>query len=638
MAQLDLKFYKRLFSTGGTALIVTVSSAGEPITEMSDSCKHLLDIDALDLDSHSFLYDNLIHEDDIAQYLIESQQGLNEVDCDEISHSEYRLQHRAGHYVWVKDNAQLIRDNGAIKHVIHMLTDITKEIGLREEVTVQKKRLEDILHHAGFGIWEWAVGSEAIYCDQNWAHLIGFVHRVDNMKLSRLLALVHPDDLSEFNSMLSDLAEGKYYEAELVVRLRHLSGNWRYHQCHASIYGQVDSVTKSIANAVVVVSHNDITFQKENELAAISALSTRNQFFARVSHEIRTPLHGILGMLSMVKRDLNSEKAQQKIDKITTHSEQLLYLLNDILDLAKLNEAKLKVSVEMVSVSEIMNQVHRLFIYKAQEKSIDFKVTLPDLKQDIILTDKVRLTQILTNLVSNGIKYTHKGGVHLYTELKHDLLILCIQDTGIGIKDPDSIFDAYKQEQGGQELGTSSTGLGLEIVKKLCDLLGIEIRLASESEGSLFELILTKPMPNTISATKKAKIQNTSAIKLSDVNVLIVDDSDINCEIVAEMLQSVGAISATVGDGYAAVKEVSQNPIYDVVLMDKHMPKMNGIDATYEIRKVKNLPKEPIIIALTADAFDIDNENWFEAGIDDLITKPFDMDILIKTISRLLRH
>ena len=255
----------------------------------------------------------------------------------------------------------------------------------------------------------------------------------------------------------------------------------------------------------------------------------------------------------------------------------------------------------------------------------------------MVLTDKVRLTQILTNLVSNGIKYTHKGQVTLYTTIQNEVLVLCIQDTGIGIKDPKSIFDAYKQEQGGQEEGSTSTGLGLEIVKKLCDLLGIQIRLSSNNTGTLFELVLTKPMPNSLAAAQISKSPSKSNIRLDNTKVLIVDDSDLNREIVADMLHSVGAETTNVSDGYAAVKEMSQNSIYDVVLMDKHMPKMNGIDATREIRKIKHLKKDPVIVALTADAFDIDNEVWFDAGIDDLITKPFDTDILIKTISRLMR-
>lgn len=642
MTNFDIQFFARIFKNSSTILIETSSKSGEPISAVSPNVEHILGHSVEYIETSEQLYDELIHDDDVARYILESQQASFDESCDEVVHSEYRIKHKDGHFIWVKDHAQIIRDTGNVLRLVHVLTDISDEISIRENIDAKKKRLESLLHHAGFGMWEWNTQKDFINIDENWCHLIGFTHAIENIKMTRLLAIIHPDDLIPFNDLLDKLAKGKQNKGEIVVRVRHLSGKWRYHHCHANVNNVNQSIQHRLEASisrvpVIFMSHNDISKQKENELAAISALSARNQFFARVSHEIRTPLHGILGMLGLVKQDIISEIAQQKIEKITAHSEHLLYLLNDILDLAKLNEAKLKVSVELTSITEIIKQVQRLFLFKAQEKSLDFKTTLPSLKHDMVVSDKVRLTQILSNVVSNAIKYTHIGEVHIYTRLENDIMLLCVSDTGIGIKDKDTIFDAYKQEQAGYELGSTSTGLGLEIVKKLCDLLGIEIKVSSSKKGSLFELNLGKPMPNSLVASKPVNVKVETSQSLANRRVLIVDDSDINRDIVDEMLKMAGVEHCEHAvDGYAAVKAFSANGSFDIVLMDKHMPKMNGIDATREIRLNKSI-KQPVIIALTADAFDIDNDNWFEIGIDELITKPFDFDILVKTISRCLR-
>jgi PAS domain S-box-containing protein len=646
MKEIDSQLISRIFQHSSTALIITGNYTGEPIMSVTENIAQLLGYSMEKLDNHAALFDDLIHEDDIANYLLESQQATLEDDCQDMLLSEYRLAHNDGYYIWVKDHIQIVRSNNKVKQLVHVLTDITNEMSVRTTLMQQKEQLQSVLHKAGFGMWEWHSNTEILECDSNWSHLLGFVQPIKSMKISRLFALVHPDDLEAFKSVIESLRDGKAGKSTIIVRIRHLTGKWRYHECHAIMSVKdtgaggaityASSASKQSGPPTILMSHNDISAQKENELAAIGALDLRNQFFARVSHEIRTPLHGILGMLSLVKQDLTTDQAKLKVEKITAHSEQLLYLLNDILDLAKLNEAKLKVSVELVSVTEIINQVQRLFGFKAAEKSIALKTTLPALQHDMVVTDKVRLTQVLSNLVSNAIKYTHKGEVNIYTKLEHERLVICIQDSGIGIKDTASVFDAYVQEEGGYNQGSNSTGLGLEIVKKLCDLLGIKIELNSTSSGTLFRLVLSKPMPNTLVAMPSGNSNKTSVLNLEDISVLVVDDSDINREIVTEMLQNVGATCTHAVDGYEALKLIA-NKHYDVVLMDKHMPNMNGIDATREIRQNKSIQKQPVIIALTADAFDIDNDAWFTEGIDELVTKPFDVDILIKTISRCLR-
>lgn len=632
MKHIKHSIFERIFDNSHTFLIETSTATGEPIVSVSKNVSRLLGCTSDEVENEKLLFDDYIYEEDIAQYLLESQQGSLSDDCDEVLHSVYRLIDNSGALVWVKDAAQVIRTDGKVSSIVHVITDVSNEIYAQEDLSSQTQRLVNVLHNAGFGLWEWNTQNEEIVCDDNWSRLIGFVKHIPHLRLNRFFALVHPDEVIEFRQLVEQMRDGKRDKLQKIVRIRHLSGKWRYHLINGSVsHGDV------VGELLISMSHSDLTEQKENELAAIAALSTRNQFFARVSHEIRTPLHGILGMLSLVKQDMVQTKAKDKIDKIIANSEHLLYLLNDILDLAKLNEAKLKISIELVSITEVINQVERLFAFKAKEKDIAFKISLPPLQQDMVMTDKVRVTQILSNLVSNAIKYTHRGSVRIFTKIENEALVLCIQDTGIGIKNKAEVFDAYSQESGGHEQRQQSSGLGLEIVRKLSELLGIEIKLSSGNSGSLFELIMSTPMPNTLVSTAPQHTENLNKADFQNMKVLIVDDSDINREIVKELLEGIGAHCLEANDGYEAIKMIDNDKAFDLVLMDKHMPNMNGIDATEQIRLNTDLSQQPVIIALTADAFDIDSDKWFEKGVDEIVTKPFDLDILLKTIKRCLR-
>lgn len=632
MKQISRDIFHRAFTYSSTFFIESNNFTGEPILSSSENVITLLGYTPSELCNEQILFDDLIFKDDVAHYMLESQQGLLDETCEEIIHSAYRLIHKDGFTVWVKDAAQIIRENGRATSVVHLLSDISADMQIRERLEAEKERLVGVLHNAGFGLWEWDTSADDINCDENWSSLLGFPNPITNLRISRFYALIHPDEVTNFKSELNNFINAKQPKFHKVVRIRHLTGKWRHHMLHASL-----SINPQNQNLVVNVSHSDITEQRESELSAVAALSTRNQFFARVSHEIRTPLHAILGMLAMMKQELAPQYSSDKIDKIIANSEHLSFLLNDILDLAKLNEAKLRISIEMVSITEVFTQVVRLFIFKAQEKELSLYATLPDLQHDMVMTDKVRITQILCNLVSNAIKYTHSGSVHVYTKMIDNRLVLCVEDTGIGIKNTVDIFDAYKQEESGHALGSSSTGLGLEIVKKLSELLGINIDLVSSTSGSLFSLTLGKPMPNNTVAKTVTYQETGTTLNLEGIRVLVVDDSDINREIVLSLLQGAGAECIEATDGYEAVKLVDKDNALDVVLMDKHMPNMNGIEATEQIRKHTNPDTQPIIIAVTADAFDIDSELWFDLGVDEIVTKPFDMDILLKTIKRCLR-
>jgi signal transduction histidine kinase/ActR/RegA family two-component response regulator len=594
-------------------------------------------------ESEAMHYDALIHPDQIEQYREEEARFLQQQKTTDsqamqqhetFSHKDYQILKADGCFIWVKEHKQYELDEyGQRISVLSVITEQAEKYNMLEQLEGGKKRLELAMKTSGIGIWEWDLESNKVSCDASWSSMMGFLKPIPAINVSRIYAMVHVDDVYRLKSALDAYIHGRTKQFQEVVRMRSLDGSWRYILNRGVIF----KYNAEGEPRHFIGSHTDITDQKETELAALAALGARNHFFARVSHEIRTPMHGILGILGLLKNKIKEPESHQQLLKVEESSEQLLFLLNDILDLAKLNETKLTVSPELTSISEVILQVERLFKDKANQKKLSYSSEIPAKEHDFLMIDKVRLTQVISNLVSNSIKYTHAGFVKVSCKFISDELHLEVADSGIGINDVEKIFEPYTQEEGAKSHGSSSTGLGLEIVKKLCDLMGLSILVNSDGSGTRFSLALGRPVP-----PKNIKKQIPSEVisvpsNLAGKRILVVDDSEINCEIACEMLKSAGAHTERAVDGYEAVKLVSSQADFDIILMDKHMPNMNGIEATKSIFDLYEKRTAPIIIALTADAFDADNEEWFKIGLSDLITKPFDIEMLLKTVSRAMK-
>lgn len=576
---------------------------------------------------------SVIHQDDVFELQIELRQATDDTTINSIKHIPYRIKDAQGNVMWIKQTTTVNRDeNGYPCSYFGELALANDIVTLQEQLASVSKRMNLAMLTSGVGTWELDVKSGAVSCDASWCTLLGFTRLVPTISLTRLFAMINPDDIFEFKKQLEQYLTGEKDTFEIIARVRHIDGTWR----HMLTKGVITEFDIEDSPVTFVASQTDISRQKSSELEAIEALSARNKFFARVSHEIRTPMHGILGILNLMKRELSSEYAVSQLNKVIENSEHLLFLLNDILDLAKLNETQLTIRSELCSVSEIVNNVHRLFKERAESKGLLFRVNNALTPDECVVADKSRLTQVLSNIISNAIKFTSQGSVSIDLAIINENVILTVSDTGVGIKDTSSIFSAYKQEANSQADYAQGTGLGLEIVQRLCKLMKIEIELKSSEMGSVFTFDLgsVKSYPHLLSSNERAGPDESSFKMLKELKVLVVDDSDINREIAEQILLERGATILSANDGYEAVKQVAQNSDVDVILMDKHMPKMNGIQATEQICAMYSNKVMPIVIAVTADAFEVDNASWFKHGLSDLVTKPFDSETLCSTISK----
>jgi len=442
--------------------------------------------------------------------------------------------------------------------------------------------------------------------------------------------IIHPDDLKTAYDNFQKHCQDPSHPYNQVVRYRHKDGSTVWIRCRGLAIRNDEG--KPIR---MIGAHTDITDVKSKEERLEKTIKMRDQFFARMSHEIRTPLFGLVGTAETLLEQVTDPDIREKLTTMTDCGHQLQALLNDILTLSRLNEDKLLLSQEVVRFSEITKYLRDLYKLSGQKKGVTLSIV--DVPADLYLfTDRVRLTQVLSNLLSNAMKYTKAGHVSVSIEVIDGMAHITVADTGIGIKNVENVLAAYGQEDTSYEGLVGGTGLGLDIVMKLCALLGHEFSMSSElgkGTKATVKVKVDEGAPSFDGSTPELDdTTHSTAENISALSVLVVDDNDINREIVNAMLDGVVLKLEFAENGAIAVDNVVvQKRHYDVILMDINMPIRNGYEATREIRAA-TLPLQPYIIALSADAFDSTLSKCNEVGMNTHMAKPFTKANLIKVL------
>lgn len=379
---------------------------------------------------------------------------------------------------------------------------------------------------------------------------------------------------------------------------------------------------KQIARTINKVSNNIIKEkEKIKHIKEIEKLSkTKSEFLANMSHEIRTPLNAILGFIKIMKEE-DDGKFSKYLNIIDSSSQTLLTIINDILDISKIESGKIKIE-KIDFASEELYNVIELFEERAKEKNIDYKIKFINIPE-YLHSDVHRLKQIISNLISNAIKFTPEDKkIETILEYKDNKLYVEVRDEGIGIpKDRlETIFKAFTQADNSTTRKYGGTGLGLTISHKLVEMLGGELKVESEvGKGSKFYF----SVPIKKGKKLKSKIASNHNIK-KGLKLLVVEDNMANQMFMQVILNKLNIYFDIANNGKEAVEKFENNK-YDLILMDVNMPVMNGLEATQEIRKQnKNIP----IIALTASALEGDREKFLEVGMNDYLSKPLDIEKL----------
>ena len=383
--------------------------------------------------------------------------------------------------------------------------------------------------------------------------------------------------------------------------------------------------------------------------AAESANRAKSTFLANMSHELRTPMNAIMGMTNLLQRKATDPVVVDRLGKIDKAAHHLLAVINDILDISKIEAERLTLEVIHFNMGALLENLVSLTGHQAAAKGLQLVVEAsPEIAQLSMKGDPLRLGQILVNLVGNAIKFTNSGRIsvsvrHFAEHPSDELLRFEVMDTGIGIAQEDQgrLFTAFEQADGSMTRKFGGTGLGLAISRRLVWLMGGDIGVNSESgHGSSFWFTVRLQKCNVESEKTAGIGQNAAELQLkarfSGTRVLLVEDEPINREVAAWLLQEAGLTVEQAGDGDVAI-EMAKATQYALILMDVQMPNVNGLAATNAIRQLPGYAFTPIV-AMTANAFDEDRELCLEAGMNDHIGKPFDSDrlfeILLKWLDR----
>ncbi|MEO5911294.1 MAG: PAS domain S-box protein [Pelobium sp.] len=539
-------------------------------------------------------------------------------------------------HIWLFNNV-LEEDGEGNKYVIGNAVDITKRHQLELDLKRTKEMLEQTNSVAKIGSWEIDLISQKTF----WSAVTKEIHEVeDDYKhdLESALSFYSGEHLEKITKYFKEAIEGKKpYDVDLQLLTKKGNTIWvrvigtpefKNEVC-TRVYGTFQNINEDYLQQEEL---------KKAKLLAEQANVAKSEFLANMSHEIRTPLNGVIGFTDLVLKTTLTHTQQQYLSIVNQSANALLGIINDILDFSKIEAGKLELDIEKSDLFELSSQAADIISYQAQQKGLEVLLNIsPDLPR-FIWADTMRLKQVVINLLSNAIKFTEKGEIELkiYAESKAEQEFIDFQfevrDTGIGIKDDkqSKIFEAFSQEDTSTTKKYGGTGLGLTISNKLLGLMESKLELISKSgSGSIFffKIRLKTAYGEPI------VWQNSSHIE----KVLIVDDNDNNRLILKQMLLLKNINVEEVTNGLEALQLISKGKRYDVILMDYHMPYMDGLETIEKIRKGFNADKEeqPIILLHSSS----DDEKIIRTcemyGVNTRMVKPVKIQDLYYSLNKL---
>jgi PAS domain S-box-containing protein len=560
---------------------------------------------------------------------------------------------------WLSLNTEAIwNDRSEVDSVVCSFVDVT-------ESRDQARRLELIIESAGLGTWEWDIVTGRVIFSENWAKMLGYEVFEIEPDISTFEKLLNPNDLERVLHSIHEHLQSASKEYRCELNMRHKDGSWKW----VLATGNVTHRNSKGEPLRMVGVHVDIQTMKAVEkelmdarLRAQAASSAKSEFLANMSHEIRTPMTAILGyadLLAMEGPLVNqSQRCREYIETIRRNGEQLLRIINDILDISKIEAGKMTAEKVSTNPAQLIQEVAALMNVRAQEKGLELSVVFETKIPEALQTDPLRLRQILINLVGNSLKFTDKGSVVIATGYQPEdkTLRIKVVDTGIGMSPAhlSQIFEAFTQGDASTTRKFGGTGLGLHISRRFAEILGGKLVASSkEGHGSTFELSIpadecSKPIevqrrtnlfsPSDLSGVV-ADSQESSPVAagpLHGLRILFAEDGPDNQKLFSFILRKAGANVHVVDNGRQAVQALTcdqslDGPLmdpcpFDLLLTDMAMPELDGYETVSMLRaKGAQIP----IIALTAHALDSDIEKCFDVGCNDCATKPANKTQLI---------
>lgn len=519
-------------------------------------------------------------------------------------------------------------------------SDITESKRHTERINKLNEEHARILNTVSEGIFGLDPEGGFTFINQSGARMLGLREdHLPDISALRFLLQTGPDGRSYWDDespLIRALRDGRAYQEKDAVF-------WKSNGTSFLADFQITPAYDNGEAKGAVVVFKDVTGEKEIIEAkenAERADRAKSEFLSVMSHELRTPMNGVIGMTGLLLDTELTEEQRSYAQVISQSSESLMHILNEILDLSKIEAGKLVLHFEPISVRETVDEVIRMFAVQAADKKIELGHRFEGDVPDLMVGDPVRLRQVLVNLMSNAVKFTDTGSVFLFvrampTRNKDSVLVeFAVQDTGIGIpKDKQGqLFQSFSQLHSGMNRKYGGTGLGLSICKKLVELMGGTIGYDTiEGQGSTFRFTLSSNALTELAAAFETRYgaaepaaeaaPDRSAPRFGPIRILVAEDHEVNRQIIRAMLNKLGYEPVIAQDGLEAVNAAFEQH-FDLLLMDIQMPAMDGLQATNRIRELLPEHKQPVIVALTAFARQEDREACMAAGMNDYLSKP----------------
>jgi len=655
----------------------------------SDDFRHMLCYtDMNDFPNLESSWSDCIHPDDKDRVYDCFSKHLEDITGNTPYDIEYRMFRKNGNCAYFRDTCAALRDeNGYPVRVIGTIVDITEakdmERKLIKETTDLRKREQELLHAkemnelqftkirlinkaAKIGMWELETVqddpmnlSNSINYSDGFREILGYTGEDDFPNvLSSFYNCLHPDDYQtvtdKITAHIADKTDGTPYNYEYQAKKK--NGEYIYIRATGHSIRDEDGNAIRTLGTIMDISEEKNTLANTEKLRqeAEVASQSKSNFLANMSHEIRTPMNAIIGMTIIGKKVDEIEQKNHALNKIGDASSHLLGVINDVLDMAKIEANKLELAPIEYNFEHMLQKALTVVNFRVDEKKQQLTLSIDKKVPRYLIGDEQRLVQIITNLLSNAVKFTPEQGIirldaSLISETDGNCeLRIEVTDSGIGIsaEQKERLFRAFEQAESGISRKYGGTGLGLTICKSIIELMGGKIWVESElGKGAKFIFTIKALRSDKSSGSMIINYDNESLDIEDSIDdktagffagrkLLVVEDIEINREIVIALLEDTGLIIDCAENGREALIMIEQAPDkYDIVFMDVQMPHMNGLEATRRIRALPERQRSRLpIIAMTANVFKSDIEDCLAAGMDDHLGKPLDAEKMIEKL------
>ena len=599
---------------------------------MNQSCRNYTGKDTHNVKVHE--WENVCHPIDIDDLRKSFQRSVQDK-----SHwvGTFKLDFGNGDSRWFLSRADPILDEyGNIQRWIGVNTDITQQKDTEAQLRISKSRYEYASLASRDIIWDWNLGSNDIQWNQAMETQLGYKLPDNTSSLEWWEEHIHPEDREKaLAGFLDAVNEGKQFWDE-EYRFLKADGSYAVLRDRGYVvFNEKGEPTRMIGAMLDVTwERKAITHLTSSKKAAEKASAAKSNFLANVSHEVRTPLSSILGYAELIKSsDLDKKALNEFITIIERSGHQVLNIIDDVLDLAKVEAGTLEIQRRAFLLKNTLFEALNDTIIRAQDKGVRVDVQIEKQTPEVFVTDPVRLRQVLTNLVGNAVKFTDQGVVKLEVSYKSPCLRLLVSDTGVGIPEKlrKKIFLPFKQGEAKLSPKYEGSGLGLALTRSICQAMHGDLNLVSSKvgEGSVFEA--------TISAEPATREElegifpGSEEHPLEGKRILVIDDSGEIRMLVQKLLGKVGANVDAANGGEKGIELALANK-YDIILLDIQMPGMDGYDT---LKEMKKLGIEAPVCALTAHAMKQDRERAMRAGFEYFVTKPMKVERIVRLVRSL---